>query len=97
VTQQLVRDVEAAGGSLRVPRRNWSQPDGIDYGHRALLAERFRKVPASKRLEVRVVGEELEIALVDAPDQADEKLDLVPIAAPCGLGAITVVRESFET
>ncbi len=86
VTEQLVRDVEAAGGSLRVPRRNWSQPGGIDYGHRALLAERFRKVPASKRLEVRVVGEELEIALVDAPDQADETLDLVPIAVPMRVG-----------
>jgi hypothetical protein len=86
VTQQLVRDVEAAGGSLRVPRRNWSQPGGIDYRHRALLAERFRKVPVGKRLEVRVVGEELEIVLVDAPDQADEPLDLVPIAVPMRVG-----------
>jgi hypothetical protein len=73
VTEQLVRDVDAAGGSLRVPRRNWSQPGGIDYGHRALLAERFRKVPAGKRL-------------VDAPDQADETLDLLPIAVPMRVG-----------
>jgi hypothetical protein len=39
VTQQLVDDVVAAGGSLRVPRRRYYERDGLDYGRRAQLAE----------------------------------------------------------
>jgi hypothetical protein len=31
VTEQLVRDVVAAGGSLCVPRRGWNRHDGVDY------------------------------------------------------------------
>jgi hypothetical protein len=96
VTEQLVRDVEAAGGSLRVPRRNWSQPGGIDYEHRALLAERFRKVPVGKRIEVRVVGEELEIILVDAPEEAEEMPELVPVAVPVRVGRYHACAREFR-
>src|SRR4051812_26798930 len=43
VTQQLVDDVIAAGGSLRVPRKGWYAGNGVDYENRARLAERYRK------------------------------------------------------
>lgn len=35
VTQELVDDVVAAGGSLRVPRKRWDSPESVDYEHRA--------------------------------------------------------------
>jgi hypothetical protein len=38
VTQQLVDDVVAEGGSLRVPRRGYYDRDGVDYERRAELA-----------------------------------------------------------
>src|SRR4051794_24835095 len=34
VVEQLVNDVIAAGGSLRVPRKHWYERDGVDYEHR---------------------------------------------------------------
>lgn len=67
VTQQLVDDVVAAGGVLRVPRRDWYTRDAIDYERRARLAVVHRKVPVGKRLVVAAVGGELDIRLVDAP------------------------------
>lgn len=79
VTQQLVDDVIAAGGSLRVPRKAWYDRDGVDYENRARLAERYRKVPAAgKRFEVSVVVDELEIQLVDGPGNG-APAELVPI------------------
>lgn len=48
VTQQLVDDVVAAGRSLRVPRKRWNDPDGVDYKRRAQLAESYRKGPVRK-------------------------------------------------
>jgi hypothetical protein len=45
VTQQLVDDVMAAGGVLRVKRKNYYDPDSVDYAYRARLAERYDKVP----------------------------------------------------
>jgi hypothetical protein len=81
VTQQLVDDVIAAGGTLRVPRRRWQDPDGIDYENRALLAERYGKVPAGKRLEVVPLEDELEIRLLDAPGDPG-RADLVEIEVP---------------
>jgi hypothetical protein len=60
VTQQLVEDVMAAGGSLRVPRRYWYADDGIDYERRALLAERYRKVPPGRRFQITRLERELE-------------------------------------
>lgn len=76
VTQQLVDDVIAAGGALRMERRRWYGEGGVDWVSRALLAERYGKVPAGRRLEVVVVSdEEFEIRLLeDAPlsTHADE-------------------------
>jgi hypothetical protein len=81
VTQQLVDDVVAAGGSLRVPRKQWSDREAVDYESRARLAERFRKVPPGKRLAVSVIDDEHEIRLVDAPELA-AAAELVPVAVP---------------
>jgi hypothetical protein len=81
VTQQLVDDVIAAGGSMRVPHKSWSDPDSIDYANRARLAERYRKVPRGKRLVVSPVEGELEIRLVDAPDMA-EPVELAAVEVP---------------
>jgi hypothetical protein len=53
VTQQLVDDVIAAGGSLRVPRKRWNETGGVDYERRARLAESHGKVPAGSRLVVK--------------------------------------------
>lgn len=53
VTQQLVNDVIAAGGSLRVPRKHWNDRDGVDYERRARLAESYGKVPSGSRLVVK--------------------------------------------
>lgn len=81
VTQQLINDVVAAGGSLRVPRKRWYDRDGVDYENRVRLAERHRKVPAGNRLVVSTISDELEIKLVDAPD-CDARVDLVPVVVP---------------
>jgi hypothetical protein len=80
VTQQLVDEVIAAGGTLRVPSR-WGRSGGVDYAARARLAEGHRKVPPGHRLEVRrLSNEELEIALVDAPGVGEA--ELVEIVVP---------------
>lgn len=50
VTQQLVEDVIAAGGSLRVPRKHWNEKGTVDYERRAQLAESYGKVPTGSRL-----------------------------------------------
>lgn len=74
VTQQLVNDVVDAGGTLRVPSR-WGRPDAIDYEGRARLAERHRKVPPGKRLEIsRISNEELELKLIDAPGVGEAEM-----------------------
>jgi hypothetical protein len=56
VTEQLVRDVVAAGGALRVPRRSWYPRVGVDYENRARLAVLHGRVPDGKRLSVTVWG-----------------------------------------
>jgi hypothetical protein len=86
VTQQLVDDVIAAGGTLRVPRRRWNDRDGVDYAHRARLAERHRKVPVGTRLVVVAASdEELEIRPVDAPELVAISA-LVPVVVPDRVG-----------
>jgi hypothetical protein len=80
VTEQLVNDVIAAGGSLRVPRRSYGG-EGVDYERRARLAERNGRVPAGKRLTVTSLSyRELQIDLVDAPEGTT--LDLRPVPVP---------------
>jgi hypothetical protein len=81
VTQQLVDNVIAAGGSLRVPRRWVGDPTYVDYRNRAALAERYGKVPDRKRLEVVDVDEGLEIRLVDVPEKIG-RAELVEVIVP---------------
>jgi hypothetical protein len=81
VTQQLVEEVIAAGGSLRVPRKSWFDRGSVDYENRARLAERHRKVPAGKRLTVSVMEDELEIRLVETPERTAPPA-LVPVVVP---------------
>lgn len=82
VTEQLVRDVTAAGGAIRVPRRGWYGRDEVDYGHRARLAIRYGKVPDGKRLTVTAVDRELEIGLVDAPGRSYRRAELSAVPVP---------------
>lgn len=96
VSQKLVDDVSAAGGSLRVPRRNWYAADGIDYERRALLAERHRKVPAGKRFQITRVDDELEITLVDAPFGSTAPKELTPVPVPHKVGRYHEAARRFR-
>lgn len=96
VTQRLVDDVGAAGGSLRVPRRGAFDGDGVDYEHRARLAERLGKVPEGRRLIVTRREGELELRLVDAPGQAGGRAELVPIAIPEKVGRYDPTARQFR-
>lgn len=79
VTEQLVRKVIAAGGSLRVPQKAYFDRDGVDYRRRAALARQHGKVPEGKRLDIESISpEELELRLVDDPTWAP----LVPVPVP---------------
>jgi hypothetical protein len=80
VTEQLVADVIAAGGCIRLPRR-WSNPNGIDYERRAQLAQLHGKVPEGKWLTVSSVsGDELEIRLMEVRGHRVESRGSVPVA-----------------
>lgn len=80
VTEQLVNDVVAAGGSLRLPRTSYGRPGHVDYEQRARMAERFGKVPSGKRLVVHhLPGAEVRIDLVDGPETAVLPLRPVPV------------------
>jgi hypothetical protein len=95
VTQQLVDEVIAAGGSLRVPRRWAGDPAYVDYWNRAALAERYGKVPDGKRLEVVDVDEELEIRLVDTPGKIG-RAELVKLTVPEKVARYHPVAKSFR-
>jgi len=95
VTQQLVDDVIAAGGSLRVPRRWAGDPAYVDYWNRAALAERYGKVPDGKSLEVVVVDEELEIRLLDTPEKVG-RAELVEVTVPEKVARYHPVAKSFR-
>ena len=83
VTTQLLDEVIAAGGVLRVPRKRWDEPDGVDYERRARLAQRSGKVPVGKRLTASVVSrDEVELELVDAPAQTGARPELASIVVP---------------
>jgi hypothetical protein len=75
VTRQLIDDIVAAGGTLRVPQSEW-----WTYKRKAELATRHRKVPIGKRLDVVRVGDQTEFRLVDGPDA--QPAELVPDAVP---------------
>ena len=94
VTQQLVDDVIAAGGSLRVPRHRWNDPDRIDYARRVQIAQRLGKVPDGKRLEVIWHDTELEIRLEEASHMVT--VELAPIAVPERIGRYHRAAREFR-
>jgi hypothetical protein len=103
VTQQLVNEVIAAGGSLRVPRKNWNDREGVDYERRARLAESYGKVPSGSRLVVKTASpDELLIELmtdgVAARDGgADEPAsELTPVRVPARLSKYHPVAHEFR-
>jgi hypothetical protein len=68
VTQELVEDVIAAGGTLVVPSKSWRDPGSVDYRRRARLAEHLGKVPTGKLFAIRNLPDgNLEIELVSGP------------------------------
>jgi hypothetical protein len=97
VTQQLVDDVIAAGGSLRVPRKKWYESGGIDYENRVRLAERYGKVPSGRRIVATAVSpDELEIELVDAPDRQGDRGELSPVSVPEKIGRYHAAARQFR-
>ena len=96
VTQQLVDEVIAGGGSMRVPRRHWYADDGVDYERRALLAERHRKVPPGKRFQIARLERELEITLVDSPFGALAAAELTPVPIPEKVGRYHAAARQFR-
>ncbi len=96
VTQQLVDDVIAAGGVLRVPRRGWYDSDGTDYMNRARMAERLGKVPDGKRLTVTTIDSELEIRLEDAPGHTGHRATLAPVVIPDRIGRYHQAAKQFR-
>ena len=102
VTRQLVDDVIAAGGSLRVPRKHWNEKEGIDYERRARLAETYGNVPRGSRLIVKTASaEELLIELVTdwtatADGEEEPALGLSPVAVPARLTKYHRVAREFR-
>jgi hypothetical protein len=78
VTEQLVSDVEKAGGTLLFPIERG--PGSIDYFQRVAAAERHGKVPDGKRLKIRATqSDEWEIRLVDAQESPNLQFKPVPV------------------
>jgi hypothetical protein len=76
VTQQLVDNLLRAGGSLRVPRKQWGDGEGVvDYERRARLAEAHSKVPPGSRF------------VITYPSADEVLLELVANAGGDGAGA----------
>lgn len=101
VTQQLVNDVAAAGGSLRVPRKHWQDKDTVDYERRARLAETHGKVPLGSRLTVKVASpDELLIELVPDPhlqaDRDDALAEFSAVLVPARLSKYHPVAREFR-
>ena len=85
VTQQLVDDVTAAGGSLRVPQHRAWEKGSIDFRRRAELAQTYGKVPAGKALIVsNATADWLQIDLVDA--FGGHASELQPVRVPQRVG-----------
>src|SRR5207245_2684145 len=102
VTQQLVDDVVAAGGSLRVPRKHWNDRDGVDYERRARLAESYGKVPSGSRLVVKnASADELSIELVTDRatvtngEEDEASVTLAPVPVPMRLTKYDPVAREF--
>lgn len=102
VSEKLVRDILAAGGRLRFPRRNWHEQAGVDYERRARIAERLGRLPPGTWLRVEIVGEEVELAIEKRPAALeDAPRELLPVVVAERIGryhpAARAFRESTES
>lgn len=80
-TEQLVLDLVAAGGVLRLPAR-YGQT-GPSARQRAYAAQDTGKLPNGKRLTTQIAGGEIEIRLVDATHNGPTAVrDLVDVRVP---------------
>jgi hypothetical protein len=82
VNDEVVGEIVASGGTLRIARVGYRDSAADDYVRRAHAAERRGKVPAGKLLIVRSDRDEVELRLVDtdvADQPADEELRPVPV------------------
>jgi len=96
VTQALVNEVIAAGGTLQVPRQDYRRPGTPDYQRRAELAERYGNVPAGKQLVVKMLNrDELQIDLIDAPEGTYRTPQPVPV--PQRVSQYHPVVQQFRT
>jgi hypothetical protein len=78
VTEELIREVIEAGGSLLIPSKE--DRGGIDYYKRATAARRHGKVPMGKELHVRrLESGELEVCLEDVVPGLRIELSAVPV------------------
>ncbi len=80
VTQQLVDDVIAAGGTKQFPY-NDDDLRSVDYERRAGLAHRYGKVPAGKQLVVRRDRDGVEVSLIDSSHDAPNAVTSVQVPA----------------
>jgi hypothetical protein len=87
VTDHVVDEVVAAGGTLRIARTGYYDTAADDYVRRAHLAERRGKVPKGKLLVVRSDRNEVELRLIDT-DVEDQPAteELLPVAVPERVG-----------
>jgi hypothetical protein len=87
VADQVVDEVVAAGGTLRLARTGYYDTTADDYVRRAHLAERRGKVPNGKLLVVRSGRDEVEIRLVDTNvEEQSAGAELWPVAVPERVG-----------
>jgi hypothetical protein len=87
VNDQVVGEIVASGGTLRIARAGYRDSAADDYVRRAHAAERRGKVPPGKLLIVRADRDEVELRLVDT-DIADQPADeeLRPVSVPERVG-----------
>ncbi len=78
VTEELIRQVEEAGGVLKVERERGS--DGVDYSARVRAAIEHGKVPARKKFSCRWAQGVTEIRLDDLAPGFDP--DPIPVPVP---------------
>lgn len=81
-TEQLVRDLVAAGGVLVVPS---SEPDGTGVRQRAYAAQAAGKLPEGMALTTRTIGDRVELRLIPAREPTGERIALAetePVPVP---------------
>jgi hypothetical protein len=97
LTQQLVDEVVASGGSLRVPRRHyWSGKETVDYAHRARLAQIHGKVPTGQYPRATSVSkDELLLELV-LEKRAGDRPALLEVAVRERVARLHAVARQFR-